>query len=475
MAPAGMTEAPRAPWRHLEICQVEDASTMWVREVPSQACSEELLQFLEMEKQMNHHFKNKRPQDQRHASLITMGNHVVVRYKDTWARGKVEKLPQARREKATVFLLDYGLTYKADIMAIIPLHKEEWTSVPCQAKKIALHAVVPVSLQYALINQELKLTLNIVQQGECEGGTTTERNSGVTLGICKSYALSDSNQDQHRALSRRTRTLLGRDKERYVRSLAEDVEGHLNANDLRPAYRALKKLRSKSPSRASAIRTADGRLVSDMDGQMAHWAEYFGQLFTVDPPTEQLHTTGLQAMDADPPIDETAPSLDEVREAVAKLKGGKAAGVCNISAELLKAGVIFAESLEVLVMALEALHEEAKPLGLEVSWLKTKVQVFGDLLDEAVQRCNLWDASATDFVKLLASKKPQVEFTPMKHRQEGKIPFALIMHNITDNSLWFEEPHILPQKPLRDRTVMCWNRDGAVSVVWPSQAGEGDV
>ncbi|KAG0721809.1 Glutamine synthetase [Chionoecetes opilio] len=47
--------------------------------------------------------------------------------------------------------------------------------------------------------------------------------------------------------------------------------------------------------------------------------------------------------------------------------------------------VIFAESLEVLVMALEVLHEEGKPSGLEVSWLKTKVQVFGDLLDEAVQ------------------------------------------------------------------------------------------
>ncbi|KAG0722447.1 hypothetical protein GWK47_005983 [Chionoecetes opilio] len=118
---------------------------------------------------------------------------------------------------------------------------------------------------------------------------------------------------------------------------AEDVEGYLNANDLRSAYRALKKLRSKSPSRASAIRAADRRLVSDMDGQMARWAEYFGQLFTVDPPIEQLHTTGLRAVDVDPPIDETAPSLDEVREAVAKLRGGKAAGVCNISAELLKA------------------------------------------------------------------------------------------------------------------------------------------
>ena len=45
--------------------------------------------------------------------------------------------------------------------------------------------------------------------------------------------------DQYRALSGRTRTLLRRDKERYVRVLTEDVECHLNANDLRPAYRAI--------------------------------------------------------------------------------------------------------------------------------------------------------------------------------------------------------------------------------------------
>ncbi|KAG0716086.1 hypothetical protein GWK47_010475 [Chionoecetes opilio] len=279
---------------------------------------------------------------------------------------------------------------------------------------------------------------------------------------------------KQRALSGRTRTLLGRDEDRYVRSLAEDVEGHLNANDRRPAYQALKKLCSKSPSRTSAIRAADGCLVSNMDGQMARWNEFSEQLFTVDPPIGQFHTTGLRAVDANPPIDETAASFDEVREAVAKLSGSKAAGVCKISAELLKAWgaamirwlhavltavwqsgtilpdwksglvvpichllkhqrpqqsgftpgksttdrflvlrvlverrrefrqgmlaayvhlkkafdsvhLIFAESLEILVMVLKALHEEAKPLGLEVSWLKTKVQVFGGYLDEAVQ------------------------------------------------------------------------------------------
>ncbi|KAG0727483.1 hypothetical protein GWK47_003996 [Chionoecetes opilio] len=45
--------------------------------------------------------------------------------------------------------------------------------------------------------------------------------------------------------------------------------------------------------------------------------------------------------------------------------------------------LIFAESLGVLVMALEALHEEAKPLGLEVSWLKTRVQLQQEFLSDS--------------------------------------------------------------------------------------------
>ena len=126
-----------------------------------------------------------------------------------------------------------------------------------------------------------------------------------------------------------------RDKERYVRSFAEDVEDHLNANNLNPAYRALKKLRSKSISRVSAIQTADGCLVSDVDVQTAHWAEYFEQFFKVNPPSGRLQTTGL---DDDAWINKAATSIDEVKEAVAKLSSRKAAGICNISAELLKAG-----------------------------------------------------------------------------------------------------------------------------------------
>ena len=43
--------------------------------------------------------------------------------------------------------------------------------------------------------------------------------------------------------------------------------------------------------------------------------------------------------------------------------------------------VIFAETTEVLAGALDSLSEEAVPLGLRVTWIKTKVQAFGNILD----------------------------------------------------------------------------------------------
>ena len=46
--------------------------------------------------------------------------------------------------------------------------------------------------------------------------------------------------------------------------------------------------------------------------------------------------------------------------------------------------VIFAEILDILLGALEVLNEEAEPLGLWVSWVKTKTQAFNDILDAAI-------------------------------------------------------------------------------------------
>ena len=46
--------------------------------------------------------------------------------------------------------------------------------------------------------------------------------------------------------------------------------------------------------------------------------------------------------------------------------------------------VIFAETLDILLGALEALNEESEPLGLRVFWVKTKIQASNDTLDAAI-------------------------------------------------------------------------------------------
>ena len=46
--------------------------------------------------------------------------------------------------------------------------------------------------------------------------------------------------------------------------------------------------------------------------------------------------------------------------------------------------VIFADTLDILLGAHEVLNEESEPLGLRVSWVKTKIQAFNDILDAAV-------------------------------------------------------------------------------------------
>lgn len=45
---------------------------------------------------------------------------------------------------------------------------------------------------------------------------------------------------------------------------------------------------------------------------------------------------------------------------------------------------LLAESLEVLMMVLEGLHEDAKPMRFKVTWVKAKIKVFRSLLNETL-------------------------------------------------------------------------------------------
>ena len=70
---------------------------------------------------------------------------------------------------------------------------------------------------------------------------------------------------------------------------------------------------------------------------------------------------------------------------------GASFGNVNISdLDFADDAVIFAVTMDILMGALQALNEESEPLGLRVSWVKTKIQASNDILDAAVMSVPVW-------------------------------------------------------------------------------------
>ncbi|XP_069994155.1 uncharacterized protein [Penaeus vannamei] len=153
--------------------------------------------------------------------------------------------------------------------------------------------------------------------------------------------------------------------------------------------RSLRKLNSMP----SEVRLEGDQIVSDPVAVREHWAEYFEQLHLVDPPSVNLDAGSAVMPLPDPP------SLTEVRRAISKLKSGKAAGkvlahilLRRIRDHLLRhqrpeqSAFTPGKSTMDSILALRVIVERrSKPLGQEVSWTKTKIQDFGDLLGELVR------------------------------------------------------------------------------------------
>ena len=61
--------------------------------------------------------------------------------------------------------------------------------------------------------------------------------------------------------------------------------------------------------------------------------------------------------------------------------------------------------LEILLRALEVLNEESESLGLRVSWVKTKIQAFNDILHSAIMSVPVFgeDSEVTERFTYLGS------------------------------------------------------------------------
>jgi len=84
---------------------------------------------------------------------------------------------------------------------------------------------------------------------------------------------------------------------------------------------------------------ANGVSISTKSGKFAHWREYFNDLYNRPDPLGYDHALdGGNTSTASSNIDTAAPTTDEIRKAITKLKAGKSPGPDRITAEMLHLG-----------------------------------------------------------------------------------------------------------------------------------------
>ena len=93
-----------------------------------------------------------------------------------------------------------------------------------------------------------------------------------------------------------------------------------------------------SNERAKAKSCSNGQKWQD-ESKTRRWLEHFTEVLNRENPSNPISETEIELSDEVKEIDTSEPSRAEVRKAIGHLKNGKAPGIDNIKAELLKADI----------------------------------------------------------------------------------------------------------------------------------------
>ena len=150
---------------------------------------------------------------------------------------------------------------------------------------------------------------------------------------------SDKKMSEYRTVNSNIKAAIKEAREEWMNKECEKIENSLNNNNSKKAFEIVQKLTKKSEKRMSVIEDKNGVLLTKPEEVCKRWYEYCQELYNyeINTDTEYLKMLKKEAARVEERGDlEILPS--EVTEAINSLKNGKAAGIDNIPAELLKAG-----------------------------------------------------------------------------------------------------------------------------------------
>ena len=222
-------------------------------------------------------------------------------------------------------------------------------------------------------------------------------------------------QEQYTQANKSVKKSIKADKKKYADTLATEAEEAARNGNMKDLYTITKKLSGKFSKPERPVKDKDGKQIVDEEGQKRRWVEYFEELLNRPAPQDP---PDIQPADIDLPIDCSAPTKEEIRRAIMKLKSGRAAGPDDIPAEALKAEVeITAELFHPLFQKIW--EEEQVPAEWKEGYL-IKLPKKGNLSSCSNYRgITLLSIPGKVFSRILLDKMKDAVDTKLRDQQAG--------------------------------------------------------
>jgi len=161
------------------------------------------------------------------------------------------------------------------------------------------------------------------------------------INCAHSDRIRDLKQQKYSEKDRNVKKRVRADKRVMINQLADEAEHAAKTNDMGTLYKITKELCKKKRQSVAGVRDKDGKLLIEEDQILQRWKEHFEEVLNVESQNnsedleEEIDLSNIEVIEE---ISTGPFTEEEVKKAMCKLKNNKAAGVDNITGEMLKAG-----------------------------------------------------------------------------------------------------------------------------------------
>ena len=144
-------------------------------------------------------------------------------------------------------------------------------------------------------------------------------------------------KDEYQRLDKEVKSSLWEDKREWTNNIAQEAEDAARQGEMKGVYEATRRLCNERPKQVDMVKDREGKLLSKEDEVRKRWQEHFIEV--LNRPDLETVAEVVDDSDINDEIEEGPVTKLEIKNAMKDMKNGKAAGVDNITVEMMKAGI----------------------------------------------------------------------------------------------------------------------------------------